>query len=1585
LANTVDQSIAPFFNDFDEDKSFYQVLFKPETAVQARELTGLQSILQNQITRFGNNIFKRGTIVDGVNFIFYDNYPYIKINDIQIDGLNSIPENYLNFMIKNENGLNALIINYEDGFETAAPDLKSLYLKYTNSGSSFNETSFAAGQVLTVYDSNNSIHSININARGNGYTNSDIIVVTPTLLANVNSGTFEIGDIITDSITNARGIITSVEDESIRLPRVNLFGTVDVTSGSANVTGTGTSFTNDFANGDYLAIYSNTSSYSLKKINVVSNSSFMNLTTTTSFTNATSTYANTTPSRLYVSYKPVVADLANNLTTSNNWSFGINGTLVGSTNTDILQVISIIGDNAGASLLTDSVGRIDSISVSNRGSGYSRLPEVSIKSLTGSSANLSAQNYYAQVTVASTSNSVGSGYAFGITSGVIYQKGYFIKVFPQTIIVEKYSRSPNNVTVGFVTNEDIINANIDTSLFDNSAGFTNFNAPGADRLKLSANLEIKTISESDEDIEFFNLVEWSEGFPYKQNNRTFYNVINDQMADRHGDITGNYVVDRFLVTTQSPSNNSLEANTVNIVVDPGTAYIDGYKVQTLHNYTISSDKAIDTKISNDSRVSLNYENYIRIKEVGGFFEFDRGNTVNLYDTAKSFITTNAVNTTPSGNIIGTARIRNFVLEQGNIGTAGAIYRLYLFDIKMNSGKNFKNIRSIHYDGASFDGVGDAVLENNPSTSQNEAILYGKNNSLVFFGGYDSPLVSNNVNYIYRTISETDGVANTGIINISLTGSPNKVFPYSGNLSDVQKNEIYLAPSANLIAQANLTGTVNVTSTSSNVLGNGTTFLSTFKVGDQIYITDGLSNNAFGLITSVVNNTFLTTQANIGFTQTTVNIKRGWKANVPMALSYRSNISANVNGTGDVLSINIGSTLNTATNTGIIIAYNVENQNPTPTAKTPKRNLFVKLRLANNAANTVGPWSLGVPDIFRLRNVYVGNSSVDETYSDITEEFFIDHNQNSNYYDLGLLYKNTNSTVSLDSNQYLLVKFDAFESNPGYYNISSYVSSNKLTRFTEDSKPLSNLISTVNTFEIPELYGDDGKYYDLIQSIDFRPVVDATANLTSNISNVTLNPTTVVSFSSADRYFPLPDSIFTHDVEYFDGRIDNIILDKNSTIKIIKGISGSGIINSPSGSMILNSINIPSYPSLPTNISSATREILSTSVYSNKQLLRRINDKIIKTTFNSTDYSLQQPLNYTQRDIGSIDRRVKDLEYYVSFTLLQSEIIDRLIPSSVSPNINRFKYGFFVDDYNNVDFSEATSPEYCASTSNGFATPLLTSFNVVHSGDGFSASEYSEELLLTQTSATLDPVITNPPPPSTLYIGNMIITNIEETKHQREPTSDWNFVSNVNMTWVTKWSTWTTDVYWGINKIATVAADRTSVSIGGWTYTKGPKVSDFYDGATYKIARQRFYSDKNGHFKTQKFIETGTTGNSPSTTNNSNSKIVCTAMNEAYGFGSFRNAIWMEHSANMSKEYEIGYHALFLPLVNRIYRSDKKDTKVSKFIKSVAERITRKRTADLWKMKKGGIDLEGRVYRLILEPLCFVAGKVLINKNKKDDQ
>ena len=71
MANTITTfNTSPYYDDFSDDKNYHRILFRPGLAVQARELTQLQTILQDQISKFGQHVFKEGSrVLDGQIFI----------------------------------------------------------------------------------------------------------------------------------------------------------------------------------------------------------------------------------------------------------------------------------------------------------------------------------------------------------------------------------------------------------------------------------------------------------------------------------------------------------------------------------------------------------------------------------------------------------------------------------------------------------------------------------------------------------------------------------------------------------------------------------------------------------------------------------------------------------------------------------------------------------------------------------------------------------------------------------------------------------------------------------------------------------------------------------------------------------------------------------------------------------------------------------------------------------------------------------------------------------------------------------------------------------------------------------------------------------------------------------------------------------------------------------------------------------------------------------------------------------------------------------------------------------------------------
>ena len=86
------------------------------------------------------------------------------------------------------------------------------------------------------------------------------------------------------------------------------------------------------------------------------------------------------------------------------------------------------------------------------------------------------------------SNSTAVGYAVGVAEGVYFIRGTFVDVPNAQIVLDPYDNQPS-FRVGFDIVEEIINSDEDPSLNDNAKGFTNYAAPGADRLKISVFLQ----------------------------------------------------------------------------------------------------------------------------------------------------------------------------------------------------------------------------------------------------------------------------------------------------------------------------------------------------------------------------------------------------------------------------------------------------------------------------------------------------------------------------------------------------------------------------------------------------------------------------------------------------------------------------------------------------------------------------------------------------------------------------------------------------------------------------------------------------------------------------------------------------------------------------------------------------------------------------------------------------------------------------------------------------------------------------------------------------------------------------------------
>lgn len=455
-------STAPYFDDYSQEAQYYRVLFKPGYAVQARELTQLQTVLQNQIEQFGDNIYKEGSIIKGCNFTTINGLEFVKLKDGNdlvtnfdptayvsrrgVENINGVDTeiDYVYEIIGETSGLKAIVISGVRGFSSAPPNLNTFFIGYTNTDTSLNlYNRFIAGEKLTVSE---------------------------------------------------------------------------------------------------------------KK-------------------------------------------------------FKVGGLDIGETNP---------------------------------------IQTTAVK---------------AEIDVSDLSNHVGQSYGLRAESGVIFQKGHFLFAEAQTLIVSKYTRFPDQLAVGYRVAENLVNAFEDPTLYDNANGSSNFNAPGADRLKLVPSLTVLSQETADADASFFSLIRFSNGNQVTVRDIAEYNVLGDEMARRTFEESGNYIVKNFK-TTPSRRGDDLK-----IGIGPGTAYIKGYRIENLGEQFFTVDPISNSEIIEDQTVSFKYGQYVDVLDWNGYIDLDRSSAVDLKNS--------------SSTKIGEAFVNNIVDT-----------RIHLSGVRMNPGENFATVERV---------------------------------------------------------------------------------------------------------------------------------------------------------------------------------------------------------------------------------------------------------------------------------------------------------------------------------------------------------------------------------------------------------------------------------------------------------------------------------------------------------------------------------------------------------------------------------------------------------------------------------------------------------------------------------------------------------------------------------------------------------------------------------------------------------------------------------------------------------------------------------------------------------------------------
>jgi len=126
----VDRNISPYYDDFDENKRFTKLLFNPGKPIQARELTQIQSLLQNQIDRGSSSNFKNGDAVVSGQISYSTRAHYIKVDTYTFNYTN-IDDALGKIFTGNDTGIKAKVIHTE---KTINSEPDTIFLQYVGGG-----------------------------------------------------------------------------------------------------------------------------------------------------------------------------------------------------------------------------------------------------------------------------------------------------------------------------------------------------------------------------------------------------------------------------------------------------------------------------------------------------------------------------------------------------------------------------------------------------------------------------------------------------------------------------------------------------------------------------------------------------------------------------------------------------------------------------------------------------------------------------------------------------------------------------------------------------------------------------------------------------------------------------------------------------------------------------------------------------------------------------------------------------------------------------------------------------------------------------------------------------------------------------------------------------------------------------------------------------------------------------------------------------------------------------------------------------------------------------------------------------------
>lgn len=199
---------------------------------------------------------------------------------------------------------------------------------------------------------------------------------------------------------------------------------------------------------------------------------------------------------------------------------------------------------------------------------------------------------------------------------VFYKNGFLVQSPLQRIVPDKNTSFPSRM-IGLFAEQSILTSNDDESLLDPALESSNYFAEGADRLKIElliSSIELDGNDKADTDEDFVPLLKFNKGEIEFVKENTNDSVLDEKLATRTYDESGNYTVNQFQLI---PDATTDEDPTLRFNVTMGKAYVGGYEVSTVGPTEINVPKTTTTETVRNYNVNTTQGTYWKIKDIQG--------------------------------------------------------------------------------------------------------------------------------------------------------------------------------------------------------------------------------------------------------------------------------------------------------------------------------------------------------------------------------------------------------------------------------------------------------------------------------------------------------------------------------------------------------------------------------------------------------------------------------------------------------------------------------------------------------------------------------------------------------------------------------------------------------------------------------------------------------------------------------------------------------------------------------------------------------------------------------------------------------